>query len=132
MKVTTANWKRAKLNPIDLMSDYWPKAKLEHITFDPTLTKGQYKIIRQGGGDGTLLFTSELIQDCLINIVNGSTYFKPTEPLWYKVKGVRYTIGKLSHATVFGKIYLKCSKAQKYPGQIDRVSMPVNVEYIYK
>ena len=124
-------FKKEKHNPIELIKTFWPNANVEHITYDPKLKKGEYNVIRQCGGDGTLAFTLEMLQKGLIDIVNGHSFFKKTEPDWGKVKYIKYTVGDIKHATVYGMIKLKCSKTQKYPGQRERIRMPVKCEYIY-
>tara|TARA_R110000744_G_scaffold349568_1_gene455221 strand:+ start:43 stop:426 length:384 start_codon:yes stop_codon:yes gene_type:complete len=124
-------FKKEKHNPIKLIKTFWPNANVEHITYDPKLKKGEYNIIRQCGGDGTLAFTFEMLQKGLIDIVNGRSFFKKTEPDWDKVKYIKYTVGDMKHATVYGMIKLKCSKTQKYTGQKERIRMPVKCEYVY-
>lgn len=127
-----SKFRREKRNPIDLIRKFWPEASTDHITYDPDMKKGDYSIIRQSGGDGTLLFTLAMLQSGLVSIVNQQSYWKPTEPKdWSKVKGIRYVVGPMRHATVFGMIYLKCSETQKYPGKRERIRMPVKCEYVY-
>ena len=127
------NFRKERHNPIELINNFWPNATTEHITFDPSLKKGDYSINKESGGDGTMMFTIEMLQDCLINIVNMESVCLSTVPEnWDDVIGMRYTVGLMKHATVFGMIKLKCSKTNKYPGQLERVRMPVKCEYIYK
>jgi len=118
-------------NPLELIAQYWPDANTSHITYDPNMKDAEYHIIRQSGGDGTLSFTIEMLQEGLLNLVNGSSYYKKTEPEWAKVKGIKYTVGDVKHATVFGMIYLKCSETHKYAGQRERTRIPVKCEYVY-
>lgn len=128
-----SGFKKERHNPIELIKSFWPEANVDHITFDPDLRKGDFNIIRQSGGDGALLFTIEMLQKGLIDIVNMTSWCTITEPKdWSKVKSIKYTIGKMRHATVFGMIKLRCSETQKYPGQRERIRMPVKCEYIYK
>tara|TARA_R110000851_G_scaffold314459_1_gene476525 strand:+ start:131 stop:514 length:384 start_codon:yes stop_codon:yes gene_type:complete len=124
-------FKKERHNPIDLIKQFWPEADISHITYDPELKKGEYKMIRGSGGDGTLHFTMEMLQDSLIHIVNECSYFKSTEPDWDKLKRIKYTVGTARHATVFGMIKLRCSSEHKYPGQRERISFPVTCEYEY-
>jgi len=127
-----SEFKRERHNPMELIDSFWPEANVSHITYDPTLKKGDFNVIRQSGGDGTMLFTIEMLQKALIGIVTMQSFCVSTEPKdWSKVKSIRYTIGKMRHATVFGMILLKCSKTHKYPGQKERIRMPVKVEYVY-
>ena len=119
-------------NPIELIKNLWPEANVDHITYDQNLKSGDYDIVRQSGGDGTLLFTLEMLKKGLIGIVNANSFFKLTEPDWSKIKGIKYTIGKIRHVTVFGMIKLRCSEKRKYEGLRERIRMPVKCEYIYK
>lgn len=120
-------------NPIELIKNFWPEANVDHITFDPELIKGDFSVIRQSGGDGTLTFTIEMLQKGLVGIANMTSFCKSTEPTdWSKIKEIRYTVGKMGHATVYGMVELRCSKTPKYPGQRERIRMPVKCEYIYK
>ena len=125
-----SNFKKEKHNPIDLIKQFWPDAKTDHITYDPSMKKGEYNIVRQWGGDGTLLFTLEMLQKGLVDIANGHSFFKKTEPDWSKVKGIKYTVGDMRHVTVFGMLKLKCSKDRECPGQRERIRMPVRCEYV--
>ena len=121
-------------DPMELIKQWWPDADTSHITYDPNMKSGDrdYWRIEQSGGDGTMLFTIEMLQKALIPLLNKTTSFKGAEPDdWSDVKDIHYTIGKIRHATVFGMIYLKCSKNQKYPGQRERVRIPVKCEYVY-
>ena len=124
------NWKRERHNPLDLIKKFWPEANIDHITYDPKLKKGDFNVIRQCGGDGTLSFTLDMLQKGLVGIVNMQSFYKKSEPDWSKVKAIKYTIGSMSHATVYGMIKLRCSNERKYPGQRERISFPVICEYI--
>ena len=126
-----SDFKKERHNPINLIKQFWPDANTDHITYDPELKKGEYNVIRQCGGDGTLTFTLEMLQKGLVDIANGHSFFKKTEPDWNKVKGIKYIVGDMKHVTVFGMLKLKCSKTQKYPGQRERIRMPVKCEYVY-
>lgn len=126
-----SDFKREKHNPLELIKNFWPDADSSHIKYDPSLKKGDFNIIRQSGGDGTLAFTLVMLQEGLLNIVNKSVFCTSKEPDWSKVKDVIYTLGDMKHVTVFGMIFLKCSKTHKYPGQRERTRMPVKCEFIY-
>ena len=58
-----SDFRRVKLNPIELIEEFWPEADHSHLTYDPNLKmrNGQFDIIRQCGGDGTLMFTVEML-----------------------------------------------------------------------
>lgn len=126
-----SNFKREKHNPLNLIKNFWPDADATHIKYDPNLKKGDFNIIRQSGGDGTLIFTLEMLQEGLINLMNKQSFPTSNEPDWEKLKDITYTLGDMKHATVFGMIFLKCSKTHKYPGQKERIRMPVKCEFIY-
>ena len=128
-----STFSKQKHNPLELIKQYWPDADVSHIEFDPTLKKGKYSIIRQSGGDGTMLFTIQMLQEGLILLVNMQSMFKPDEPEdWSNVKAIKYKVGYMRHATVFGMIYLKCSKDHKYPGQRERIRLPVVSELVFR
>jgi hypothetical protein len=123
---------KVKHNPIKLINQFWHTASTKHIIYEPSLKKAEYNIIRESGGDGTYLFTFQMLQSVLIDIVNGTSFFKNTEPDdWSKIKNIEYTIGDIRHVTVFGMIYLKISSTHKYPGQRERARIPVKCKYIY-
>lgn len=126
-----SNFKKEYHNPLDLIKNFWPNADTSHIEFDPKMKANErdYWRIDQSGGDGTLLFTVEMLQKCLLPIVNKTSYCKATEPDWSKVKGVKYIVGKMRHVTVYGLIELKCGG--KYSGLRERVRFPVKCEYLY-
>ncbi len=126
-----SDFKKEHHNPIYLINNFWPQADVSHISYDPKMKRGEYNVIRQCGGDGTMTFSIAMLQKGLIEIVNGQSYFKGTEPDWEKVKSIKYTVGPMRHVTVYGMIKLKCSKTNKYPGQRERIRMPVNCEYVY-
>ncbi len=127
-----SEFKKEKHNPLELIKNFWPEANVDHITYDQKLTKGDFNVVRQSDGDGTLLFTLEMLQKGLIGIVNMESFCTSKEPDWGKVKSIRYIVGDIRHVTVFGMLKLRCSETQKYPGQRERIRMPVKCEYIYR
>ena len=113
-------------NPIDLIKSWWPDADISHIEYDPDMRKGEYQIVRQSGGDGTLSFTIDMLQKALLSLVNMQSFYKPKAPeSWDGVRSIKYKIGPIKHATCFGMILLGCSKTHKYPGQRERIRIPV-------
>lgn len=127
-----SNFKKRKLNPISLIEKFWPDADHSHLKYDPSLRmkNGQFDIVRQCGGDGTVLFVIDLLQKVLINPMNMESYCKSDNIDFEKLKKINYTIGPIYHSTVFGEIHLKCGG--KHQGQRDRARMPVICEYINK
>ena len=129
-----SGFERCKYNPIELMRKFWVDPPLDHITYDPKLFKGDYYIIRQGGGDGTLIFTYNMIMNTLKNIVCQTSYSKSNVPDPSRDHiGTKYIIGPLRYSVVYGQVWLKCSKTHKYPGMKDRARIAVKIqEYIYQ
>lgn len=128
-----SDFTKAIHNPMEMIKEWWPDADISHIEYDPTMKRKdrQYWRIEQCGGDGTLLFSIDMMQKLLLRILNKDSWHIPSLPEDQStVKDIKYTIGNISHATVFGKVELKCGG--KYPGQCERVRMPVKCEYIYK
>ena len=91
-----------------------------------------YWRIEQSGGDGTLIFTIKILQKALLPLLNKTTYYNQTPKADLdRAVDIKYKIGDMWHSTVSGMIYLKCSKGHKYPGQKERVRIPVKCEYVY-
>jgi hypothetical protein len=120
-------------DPIEVISNMWPDAgiNLDHIKYDPEMTKGQYSIVRQSGGDGCLAFTHAMFREALLPLINMQSCLKKDAGNLEGIKAIKYTIGKMKHAIVYGQIYLRLSKTQKYPGLRERVRIPVNCEYVF-
>ena len=112
-----AEWGFCYSNPIDMIKQLWPDSDTSHIEFDPSI-EPEYSIIRQCGGDGTLLFTLDALGDIFSLLVNKTSFYKPNP-----VQAKGYKVGWLKHAKVYGKIELKCGG--KYPGQRERFRLPV-------
>jgi hypothetical protein len=74
-----------------------------------------------------MLFTEELIQRTLVDIVNKCAYFKPREAEFKAAADVRYIVGPLRLATVYGSVSLPLSKTRKFPGLRQRTRMAVKV-----
>lgn len=129
-----SNFTKQFHNPVELIKQWWPDADISHIEYDPTMKAcdRDYWRIEQSGGDGTLTFTIDMLQNALLPLINKTTYYNltPKEDL-ARATGIKYKIGKIRHATVFGMIYLRCSTEHKYPGQRERVRIPVKCEYQY-
>lgn len=114
-----SNWSRQRLNPVDQLKMLG--LPCDHITYDPKLRRGEYDIIRGSTHDGTLIFTRELISKALINLADRSSYYKPKG--WKE--GMRYRVGPVRIATVFGTVNLPCGR---FPGERQRVTIPVITE----
>jgi len=121
-----SHFRRELHNPLELMRAWWPDADLSHITYNPKMKRRDRKYwrIEQAGGDGTLAHSVEMMQKLFLPLMNKTSYYLPDEPSDFRsVKDIRYAIGPVSHATVFGYVELRCGG--EYPGQRERVRMPV-------
>ena len=125
-------FKKERHNPLELIKSFWPEANVDHIIYDPNLKVGDFNVTRQSCGDGTLLFTIEMLQNALIGIARMEVCCisnAPSDPS--KVNGIKYTVGSMRHATVYGMIKLKHNLDRGSSGQRERIRMPVKCEYIY-
>lgn len=103
----------------------WPH---DHIKHDQKVEK-QYEIIMGHSHDGTMIFVQEIIEKALLRLVNMQTHYKPTTPKdWSKVTGINYVIGDIKMATVFGRVAIA---GGNFPGQRERLRIPVKCEYVY-
>ena len=127
-----SNFERKRYNPLDLIKQYWPHANTSHITYDPKMRDEMFHIRRGSAHDGTMLFTLENVQRALIPLVNKESAAKnvPPDPN-RRLVDIRYTVGDLRYAVVFGRAKLPISETHLYPGQRERVTIPVKCEYIY-
>ena len=95
----------------------------EWIRFNPNLTKrtgAQYDIIRQTTHDGTLIFEKEMIGKTIENLANKTSFCK--EDNLEGAIDIKYEVGYISIATVFGIVELPIGK---YPGEKQRARLPV-------
>jgi hypothetical protein len=120
-------YSRERLNPLEVIKRLWPKATVDHITFDPNVKK-QYSVIRASSHDGTLVFTIELLEKTLIDILVGGSFYRPDEPDWSRNPTPKYTVGWIRHSTVFGRVNLPAGNMR---GQRERMRMKVRVEWSY-
>jgi hypothetical protein len=123
-----SNWTRERINPVEeLKRRGWPT---DHITYDPNMRKGDYSINRQQTHDGTMLFTMQMIEEPLALLAFRQTFHKPREKEFLdNEEGVRYVVGPMRLATVFGTVKLPCSETSKYPGQRERLRLPVRMYF---
>ena len=119
-------WRRELLNPVKIIEDWFGYCP-DHIRYEKGL-KGDYQIIRQSKHDGTYVFSLELLGEVLNPIIKMESSCKGTN--LDNVTRINYTVGDIWHSTVFGYVYLPCSKTQKYPGQLERMRMSVKCEYV--
>ena len=127
-----AHFRRDTINPLAIIEATWPEADVSHITFDPSLREGDFQVIREMQSDGTLIFTHQLLQKALTGVVNGRSYKTTDNVDWDNLLQIKYTVGEMRVATVYGRVHLNCSKTNKYSGQKERVKMWVKCEYVYK
>lgn len=127
-----SKWHREKINPIEFMQQHWPGIDISHIEYDPGLKRSgrQYSIIRQTGHDGTLLLTLQLLRGAVIPLMKQESCFKPDMvDNDTGLIGMRYKIGPIQLSTCVGMVDLKCGR---YPGQVERVRIPVICEKVYQ
>ena len=124
-----SNWQRDQLDPVAYIRDKgWP---VDHISYDPRMRKGDYSIIRTSAHDGTLLFTYELIEKALLLLAAKASFDKlREEEFTAQRERVHYTVGPLRLATVFGLVKLPLSETRLYPGQRERVRIPVRMTFV--
>lgn len=129
-KYFMSNFERNRCNPVELMKKYGFN-QLDHITFDPELKKGDYSINRQIGHDGTYFFTYNMLIEALGSLAMMQSYWKPMgEPPYDKLIRIEYTVGEMTHVIAYGRVDLKCGG--NYPGQTERIRIPVKCRYIYQ
>lgn len=95
-----------------------------HITYDPDLVP-QYKIVRQQSHDGIQMFTWQMIRDSMLNLFHMNSYYKPMG-IPPSDCSIHYTVGTIRLVTVYGYVDLP---AGRYPGQRERIVIPVTCEY---
>lgn len=125
-----ASFRKEKINPIEFMAQYWPKADLSHIEYIPEMKRSdrEYWIIRGGGHDGTQMFTWQMLQSVVMPILRQESVLKSKiieDPNWI---GMRYKIGPILLSTCYGMVDLKCGR---YPGQTERARMAVICEKVF-
>lgn len=130
-----SNFRKEIHNPKEWIAKLWPDADSSHITYDENFDSADrdYYVRRQTGHDGTLMFTIEMFQKAFIELMNKQACAAKRLPDPTKqLVDIKYTVGPMKHAIVFGQIKLGCSKTNKYPGQRERIKMAVKVEYVYQ
>lgn len=130
-----SQFRRELHNPKELIAKLWPDADSSHITYDENFNNADrdYWVRRQTGHDGTSIFTIQMFEKAFIELMNKQA--APTHRLPDPAKNlvdIKYVIGPMKHATVFGQVKLGCSETNLYPGQKERVKMAVKVEYVYQ
>ncbi len=99
------------------------------IEYDPDLWVGDYNIVRQMEHDGTGIFTRQLYGEVLFPILNRVSYGKNEVKDPESIKSIRYTIGPMRIATVFGRIEIN---GLSMFGEKQRIRMAVKCEYEFK
>lgn len=100
-----------------------------HINYNPSINKEyQYKVIEHSKHDGTVLFTLENIDSCLMKIINKQTYFSPLlkEKSIDEVKDIVYEIGDVEVKSLYGV------KVKHFIGVDETISIPVKCNLIFK
>jgi len=116
-------------NPMDYLNHFWPDIDNRHITYEPQMkgSEREYWRREQSTHDGTLWYTIELFERLLMPLMNRESYYKPTFEKGMIVREIKYTIGKIRHMTLFGKVELPCGV---FDGQRERLVMPVRCTYV--
>jgi hypothetical protein len=123
-----SDFHRQRIDPVALLKRWgWPH---EHITYDPKLLDSEYEIVRGSRHDGTFLFTDELVKRTLLELAQGTSYFRGREEESLKAGEIHYIVGPLKLATVYGKVKLPCSEDRLYPGQRERTRIAVKTVLI--
>jgi len=117
---------------MDVIKAMWPHADISHISYDPTLrrdrSKKVYSIKRGSTHDGTLGFTHELFDQILAPVLLKRSCHANDSARLLGSTDVKYVIGDIRHAVVYGMVRLPCSETTKYPGLRERMRMPVYAE----
>lgn len=124
------NFERYLEDPMELMRGRFGFDPY-NITYDPSLWKGDYSIVRQQTHDGTFSFIFEMQAKIFGLLLLRRSFHVANPPDLKRLRDIRYTIGKLRTAVVYGLVKLPCSDTILYPGQRERYRLPVKVEYIY-
>lgn len=130
---------RRWFNPLEWLTRYCEAKEipdagvaLAHIIYDPTLAAPDFRIIRGQVHDGLVAYTDQLIGSTLLALVRREPYPAQRPPDdWDRVADMHYTVGMARLATVFGMVELPCSTTQRYPGQHERLTIPVRCTYVY-
>lgn len=126
------------LNPITQIGNlfkvdgYEGKVALLHIKYDAKLDDDyDYQIIRQSSHDGTLLFTTLVIEEALNPLVRMESYCAKdlTEEEIKQVQSIEYTIGNIKLESEYRRV---TTGAGEIPGVTDTVSIPVRCKYTFR
>lgn len=125
-----AGFKKEIINPVEYLHNIYG-ISCAHINFDPKLNRcdAQYQIIREQSSDGTLIFKYKMLEEVLNLLTSMSSYYKPHSPdSSRKLIGMRYTVGCMRLATVYGSVSLP---AGRFPGERNRVRISVIADFVY-
>jgi hypothetical protein len=98
----------------------------DYVTYDPALTDGDFKVIRETSHDGTLWFTIDRLKDVLLTVLHKTCDKKGRTPP-EGTTDIEYTVGPITIETEYG---LQDLPAGRFPGQIDTITMPVVARYV--
>lgn len=84
----------------------------------------QYRIIRASTHDGTCMFTDELLRDAAAPLIEKTSAWAKMMPMPSALRQhhVRYEVGRVRHARVFGTVAMPCGR---YPGVRESITIPV-------
>jgi hypothetical protein len=118
-------------NPMDIFGGPLSGNDISHITYDESMkfADREYYMVKESTHDGTLLFTQNMLINLLLPLILKTTCFKMTMPANVKlVKNIKYTVGKIRHAIVFGRFDIN---GVMMCGLRESVVIPVRCEYVF-
>lgn len=121
--MVSENWRREKYGISDMLRTLGVDEMPAWIT-ESNDGPWDYYIVRQSTHDGTLLFSYQLMAEAARNLAERTSFHKPRPPA--EGQSVRYEVGPVRHATVFGRVDLPVGN---YPGQRERIRIPVRAIY---
>lgn len=124
-------WRREVINPVEALKAYFDAELPEHVTFNPDMkwSDRQYFRVAAESNDGTLSLSANCLARCIEPLIKMESYYKPTFPVNARnLIGIKYTIGMVYHAVVYGQVKLGCGECQ---GQRESYRIPVICEYVY-
>ena len=123
------SFRRKTIDTKTFISDIWPEHKddLTHISYDKNMKfkDCDARYVRRCGHDGTLLFSQEMLEKLLINILNSKIHYKNND--LYKTHKVEYVLSDISNAAVFTKIK---TGAGMIDGMRESASVMIKINYV--
>lgn len=127
-------FRKTILNPLEILKNWVgvDEEDISHISFNPSLKESEADYHRSAGSshDSTLIFTIQSLGRLFYPLCasESSSILNPPDPT-KKLKRIRYEIGNLKWAQVFGTVNI-CGG--KYPGLSERMRISVKCYYDYE